>query len=187
MIYLYLLKEFILIGCLAFSGGMVVLPFIQNISSQTGLISQEQIIEMVAISEITPGPLAVNMATYVGYIIKGIPGGIITTFALIFPQIFIIFFVYKLFKKSKDNENVKLVLKGARPVSLALTIGAGLSIINDTFINKIDNININNIVNILNWKCLLIGIIVLIAIRKKKLHPIFYFVICGFAGVIFGL
>ena len=140
---------------------------------------------MIAISEITPGPLAVNMATYVGFIIKGIPGGIFTTFALILPQVFIIFFIYKIFAKFKDNENVSYVLEGIRPVSLALTLGASVSIFKSTFINKAQNMHMDNFINIFNWKCILLGIIVFFAMKKVKLHPIFYFAICATIGIIF--
>ena len=185
MIYLYLIKEFIIIGCLAFGGGMVVVPFVQNIAQTTGMITEAQIIEMIAISEITPGPLAVNMATYVGYIMNGILGGIVTTMALILPQVFIICGIYKIFSKFKDNKNVTYILKGIKPVSLALTAGAGLSIFKTSFI--VENENITNILNFFNWKCIILGIIILIAMKKIKIHPIFYFIICAAIGVIFAL
>lgn len=183
MIYLYLIKEFIIIGCLAFGGGMVVVPFIQNIAQTTGMITETQIVEMIAISEITPGPLAVNMATYVGYIMQGIPGGIITTMALILPQFFIVFGIYKIFSKFKDNKNVIFILKGIKPVSLALTAGAALSILKTSFLVSTEKIN--NIFSIFNWKCIILGIVVLVSMRKIKLHPIFYFIICAGIGVIF--
>lgn len=187
MMILYLIKEFIIVGLLAFGGGMVVLPFIQNIATTTNLITDNQIIEMIAISEITPGPLAVNMATYVGYIIKGIPGSIITTFALILPQVFIVFGIYKILTKFKDNKTFNSFLKRIRPVSLALTAGAALSIFESTFLNTNITFNFNNLLTFLNWKCLILGAILIVLMRKIKLHPFFYFIACAFIGIIFAM
>ncbi|MBR3696972.1 MAG: chromate transporter [Clostridia bacterium] len=183
MIYLYLIKEFVLIGCFSFGGGLVMIPFIRNIAEVTGIITEEQLIEMVAISEITPGPLAVNMATYVGYIINGTITGIITTIALIVPQIIIIHFIFLIFKKFKDNKDVKAVLKGIKPVSLALTLGVAISIFKTTFLVKVENKN--NFLNIFNWKSILLGIIMFSIMRKIEIHPIFYFVISAVIGIVF--
>ena len=187
MVILYLVEEFIIIGCLAIGGGMVAVPFIQKIASDTGWITEKQIIEMIAISEITPGPLLVNMATYIGYIVAGLIGGILTTIALILPQIIIIFFIYKVFNKFKDNKNVLIFFKGIRPVSLALTAGGVLAILQSTFFNLSNYIEISSIWKIFNWKCILLGIAVILVMRKVKIHPIFYFIICGIIGIIFKL
>ncbi len=187
MIILYLVKEFIIIGCLAIGGGMVAVPFIQNIASSTGWITEKQIVEMIAISEITPGPLLVNMATYIGYIVAGVIGGILTTMALILPQIIIIFFIYKVFNKFKDNTNVLIVFRGIRPVSLALTVGGVLTILQSTFFKLNNYTGINSILQIFNWKCILLGIALIIVMRKVKIHPIFYFIICGIVGIVFKL
>ena len=187
MVLLYLIKEFIIIGCFAIGGGMTMIPFIQDIASNTGLISEAQIIDMIAISEITPGPLGVNMATYIGYITTGVWGGVLTTIAFILPQIIIVFFIYKIFNKFQQNENVMRLLKGIRPVSLALTTGGVLTILKSSFL-KLDNYTgINTILQIFNWKCIFLGVVLLIAMRKIKLHPIFYFIICGVIGIIFKL
>lgn len=183
MVILYLVKEFIIIGCLAIGGGMVGVPFIQNIASNTGWITETQIIDMIAISEITPGPLLVNMATYVGYIVAGVAGGFFVTMALILPQIIIVFFIYKIFNKFKDNKNVSLILKGIRPVSLALTAGSVLSILKTTFFKLNKYTNISSILQIFNWKCILLGIALITVMRKVKVHPIFYFIISGIIGV----
>lgn len=187
MVILYLVKEFIIIGCLAIGGGMVAIPFIQNIASNTGWITEKQIIEMIAISEITPGPILVNMATYIGYIVAGVIGGILTTMALILPQIIIVFFIYKIFNKFKENKNVSIAFKGIRPVSLALTAGGVLAVLQSTFLKLSNYIDIRSILQIFNWKCILLGIAIIIVMRKVKIHPIFYFIIGGIIGTIFKL
>lgn len=187
MILLYLIKEFIIIGCLAIGGGMTMIPFIQEMANNTGLVTETQIIEMIAISEITPGPLGVNMATYIGYITTGVLGAFLITIAFILPQMIIVIFIYKIFNKFKQNENLLILLKGIRPVSLALTAGGVLTILKSSFL-KLDNYaGIRTILQIFNWKCILLGVVLIIIMRKVKLHPIFYFIICGLLGIIFKL
>lgn len=184
---LYLIKEFIIIGCLALGGGLVVVPFIQNIASITGWITDSQIIEMITISEIIPGPLPVNMATYIGYIVTGIPGGILVTLALISPQIIITFLIYKAFAKFKDDKNVIIILKGIRPVSLALAASGALVILESIFLQLDNYSGIDSVFDIFNWKCILLGIILIIAMRKLKLHPAVYFIICALIGILLNL
>ena len=181
MIYLFLIKEFVIISILSVGGGLVALPFIQNIANTTNLINQAQIIEMVTISEITPGPILVNMATYVGYIIKGVPGAIITTIALVLPQIFNIFVIYEILNKFKESKNVEIFLKGLRPISLALFLGATISIFYKLFIDSSIKIKgFLDLINALNFKYIVLGIIVFIIMRKnKKIHPFIYIIFGG--------
>ena len=185
MIYLFLIKEFFIISILSVGGGLVALPFIQNIANTTNLINQAQIIEMVTISEITPGPILVNMATYVGYILKGIPGAIITTTALVLPQIFIIFTIYKILNRFKESKNVEIFLKGLRPISLALFLGGTISIFYKLFIDT--SIKIKGLIDViraLNIKYIVFGIIVLIIMRKnKKIHPFIFILFGGLVGI----
>lgn len=187
MVLLYLIKEFIIIGCLSIGGGMALIPFLQDISSNTGLITEQQIIEMIGISEITPGPLSVNMATYIGYIVSGISGGIVTTMAFILPQIIIAFFIYKVYNKFKENSKVLIVLKGIRPVSLALTAGGALSIFQTSFLKLDSYTGISSILQIFNWKCIFLLAILTITMRKVKIPTIFYFIACAVIGVVFKL
>ncbi len=188
MVLLHLIKEFIHIGCLSFGGGLVVIPFIQKMASTTGWITESQIIEMIAISEITPGPIAVNMATYVGYIVKGVYGAVLSTLALILPQMLIVFFIYKIFHRFKENGNVLITLRGIRPVALALTTGGALVIFKSAFLKLENDTAINvDLINILNWKAISLGVVLIIAMRKIKWHPIIYFLISGAIAIVFGL
>lgn len=187
MVLLYLMKEFFIIGCFSFGGGMAMIPFLQEISSNTGLITETQIIDMITISEITPGPLGVNMATYIGYIISGILGGIITTMALILPQIVFTFLIYKLYSRLKENNTFLIFLKGMRPVALALTLGGSLSIFRATFL-KLDNYTgINSILQMFNWQCIFLFTVLTIIMRKIKIPTILYFVACAVIGIVFKL
>ena len=90
MIYLQLFWEFLKIGLFAVGGGMATLPFLQDLSEKTGWYSQALITDMIAISESTPGPIGINMATYVGYNVAGFLGGIVATMGIVFPSLIII-------------------------------------------------------------------------------------------------
>lgn len=103
MIYLQLFFEFFKAGLFAIGGGMATLPFLYDISDKTGWFTYGQLADMVAISESTPGPIGVNMATYVGFTTAGIPGSVIATLGLITPSIIIILIIAGFLKAFKDN------------------------------------------------------------------------------------
>ena len=93
MIYLRLFLEFFKAGLFAVGGGLATLPFLSNMATSTGWFTHSQLADMVAVSESTPGPLGVNMATYVGYTVKGVPGAVIATLGLITPSVIIILII----------------------------------------------------------------------------------------------
>ena len=99
MIYLKLFWEFFKIGLFAVGGGMATLPFLQELSVRTGWFPQSLITDMIAVSESTPGPIGINMATYVGCNIAGLPGGIIATLGEVLPSVIIVIIVSKYLEK----------------------------------------------------------------------------------------
>ena len=120
MIYLRLFYEFFKAGLFAVGGGMATLPFLYDISDSTGWFTHSQLADMVAVSESTPGPIGVNMATYVGFTTAGIPGAIIATLGLVTPSIIIILLIAMVFTDIQDNPTVEKVFKGMRPAVVAL-------------------------------------------------------------------
>ena len=86
MIYLQLFWEFFKAGLFAIGGGLATLPFLQDMAVKTGWFTTDQLADMIAVSECTPGPIGVNMATYAGFLTKGVPGGIVATIGLITPS-----------------------------------------------------------------------------------------------------
>ncbi|MBR0315786.1 MAG: chromate transporter, partial [Synergistaceae bacterium] len=120
MIYIKLFWEFFQTGLFAVGGGMATLPFLYNISDRTGWFSHENLAEMIAVSESTPGPIGVNMATYSGYVTAGIPGAIISTSGLITPSIIIILLIAAFLKAFHDNKYVIGAFYGLRPASAAM-------------------------------------------------------------------
>ena len=205
MILLHLIKEFLTIGSLAIGGGMTVIPFLQNIVLTRGWITESQIIDMIMISEITPGPIAVKMAAFVGFSAAGIPGVAVASFALIVPQILIVSFIYKTLAKFKENKHVQNLLEGIRPTALALIIGAALTIFGSIFLiseNVPDVLNGTDVLsgpdviggsdvlswlNVLNWQNILLGAFFIVIILKWKIHPIALLAAGGIAGAVLGL
>ncbi|MBQ7796874.1 MAG: chromate transporter [Lachnospiraceae bacterium] len=154
-IYLQLFVEFFKAGLFAVGGGMATIPFLYDISDKTGWFTHGQLTDMIAISESTPGPIGVNMATYVGYTTSGIPGAIIATLGLITPSIIVILIIAGFLKAFKDNKYVQSAFYGLRPASTGLIAAAGLGVVTLVVLNQdkyaltgsiMDLINIPNII-----------------------------------------
>jgi len=128
MIYLQLLYEFFITGLFMFGGGLAAIPFLQQMGERTGWFTTTQLMDMIAISEATPGPIGVNMATYAGYTVAGIPGGITATAGIILPSVIIALTIARLLVKFKENTYVEYALYGLRPASLGLIAAAGMTV-----------------------------------------------------------
>ena len=129
MIYLRLFWEFFKTGLFAVGGGLATLPFIYDMSDRMGWFTYQQIADMIAVSESTPGPIGVNTATYVGYITGGLPGAIVATLGLVTPAIIIILIIASCLKKFRENRFVDHAFYGLRPASAGLIAAAGFSVV----------------------------------------------------------
>ena len=182
MIYLQLFWEFFQTGLFAVGGGMATLPFLYNISDRTGWFTHQQLADMIAVSESTPGPIGVNMATYVGYVTAGVPGAVITTLGLITPSIIVILIVAAFLYAFRDNKYVNSVFYGLRPASAAMITAAGLIVARITFIQADGLLN-------LNLKAVILACVLLVFTRAinftKKLHPIVWIFISALVGIAF--
>ena len=135
MIFLQLFWEFFKTGLFAVGGGMATVPFLFDISSRTGWFTASELANMIAISESTPGPIGVNMATYVGFETAGIPGGLVATFWLVLPSIIIIVIISCLLSRFSENPIVKTVFKYLRPAVIGLLLYALWQLIPLTFLD----------------------------------------------------
>ena len=172
MIYFLLFIEFFKIGLFAIGGGLVTVPFLFDLSDTYGWFTTKELTDMIAISESTPGPLGVNMATYAGFSTNGILGAIFAVVGLITPSIIIIVIISKLMQQYQCNSRLKNILTGIRPAVLALIIFAGL---------QIAKISLTDILSAT------IFIIMLVSIRFWKKSPIFYLCLSAIIGIIFKL
>ena len=196
MIYLRLFWEFFKTGLFAIGGGMATVPFLQDISAKTGWFTSGELANMIAVSESTPGPLGVNMATYVGYTIGvapyGVPGGIlgavVATLGLICPSIILILIIATFLKKFRESKYVDAALYGLRPASVGLISSAGVSIILFTLLGVNDVYGLLSGVH-MDWKTLVLAAVVLVLTRwvpkVKKLHPIVFIAFSAVVGVVF--
>lgn len=188
MIYLQLFIEFFKVGLFSVGGGLATLPFLYNISDKLGWYSYEELANMIAISESTPGPIGINAATYVGNTVAGVLGAIIATFALIIPSIIIIISISKVLEKFKDSKHVKNVFYGLRSASVGLIAAAGFSVITMALLN-LEQYNKTGILSdIFNIKAIIFAIILLITTnlkKTKKLHPVVFIAISALVGIVF--
>ena len=130
MTLLTLAWEFFKTGLLATGGGLATLPFLQQMSvSHPEWFSLEMLADMVAVSESTPGPLGVNMATYVGYTVGGVAGALVATFALVLPSILVILIIAAFLKHYMNSPLVQRVFAALRPAVTGLIAAAGYAVI----------------------------------------------------------
>ena len=185
MIFLRLFWEFFKTGLFAVGGGMATLPFLYDISDRTEWFTHQQLADMVAVSESTPGPIGVNMATYAGFLTAGVPGAICATLGLITPSVIIILLIYSILKAFRNNEYVNAAFYGLRPASAALIAAAGLILVRVTFL--VTNAPGGQVFG-LHWKAIILAAL-LIAVTNfvkptKKLHPIVWVALSAVVGVI---
>lgn len=190
MIYLQLFFEFFKTGLFAVGGGMATLPFLYDMSDKTGWFTSGQLADMIAVSESTPGPIGVNMATYVGFTTAGIGGAIIATLGLVIPSIIIIIIISYFLKSFRENKYVDAVFYGLRPASTGLIAAAGMTVVTMTLL-QMDLFKISGkILDLFNWKSLILAIIIYVLSNNinqtKKLHPVFFIAGSAIVGIIFG-
>lgn len=185
MILLRLFWEFFKTGLFAVGGGLATLPFLSDMANTTGWFTQAQLADMVAVSESTPGPIGVNMATYVGFTTAGVPGAVIATIGLITPSIIIIMVIALFLKSFRDNRFVSAAFYGLRPASSGLIAAAGLSVCGISLLNMDAGLSLA----LFNWRALALAAVLLVLTRyvkpTKKLHPIFFILFSAAVGMVF--
>lgn len=194
MLFLRLFYEFFKTGLFAVGGGMATIPFLYNMADSTGWFTRDDLANMIAVSESTPGPIGVNMATYVGFLSGmgegGVPGAllgaVVATLGLITPSIIVILIVAAILNSFRENKYVKDAFYGLRPASTGLIAAAGLVVL-------LENLFTSETVSLasFNYKGIILGVVlwVLTNVVKptKKLHPIVFIAISAVAGVVFAM
>lgn len=192
MHYLLLLVKlfatFFKIGLFSIGGGYAMLPLIKQEIVNNSWLTLEELADFVAISEMTPGPFAINIATFVGYNTGGLLGAICTTLGVMMPSLIIVTIVAKLLSKYKENKLVLSSLDWLRPAACGLVMSAALTIGKTAF----TNLEVKGFFNILrsgiSWGAVLIFAVVFLINWKFKPHPVLLLAISGVLGIgIFGL
>ena len=185
LITLYL--EFFKIGLFAVGGGMATIPFLNALIDSYHWFDAAMLADMIAISESTPGPIGINMATFSGYTTASFLGGIIATLGLITPSIIIIIIIAQVLKKFKESSLVQAMFYGLRPAVAGLIAAAGLNIFAITLLN-IDAYQVSHhLFDLVQWVPMLLFILLLYFTNKYKKHPVFYIAICAVIGVLLKL
>lgn len=190
---LLLFFEFFKTGLFAVGGGLATVPFIRDMLATHEWVQDYEavIANIIAIAESTPGPIGVNAATYIGYIVCGIPGAILATLGLITPSVIIIILIAKAIKKYYDSHLVQSLFKALRPAAIGLITAAGFSLLLTALGVKANFVQFSFEVN--RWYTLLklgiYGTFLFFAFWKKtvKIHPLFFILAGGTAGAILSL
>ena len=184
MIYLQLFWEFFKIGLFAVGGGMATLPFLQRLSVSTGWFPPSLITDMIAISESTPGPIGINMATYVGCSIAGVPGGIVATLGEVLPSVIIVVIVSMSLEKFRGSKLVDSALYGLRPAVTGLIAAAGISVVQVSMFRLELYQQTGAVLDLFDFKKLIYFALVFFAIKKFKKHPILYIAASAVVGIV---
>ena len=207
MLYLRLFIEFFKTGLFAVGGGMATIPFLYRMADATGWFTANDVANMIAVGESTPGPIGVNMATYVGFVTGmnqhgttgAVMGGITATLGLITPSVIIILIIAIFLKNFRENPYVKKAFYGLRPASTGLIAAAGLAVVVDNllFMEKMMDstgamvMSGAGLLAAINWKGWILAVLLWIFTNKvsktKKWHPIVFIGISAVIGVVFSM
>lgn len=184
MILLRLYWEFFKIGLFTIGGGLATLPFLYELQSKTGWFTIQDIANMVAVSESTPGPMGVNMATFTGYSIAGLPGGIIAPLGLVTPSVIIILLIANILERFKTNKYVQYAMYGLRAASAGLIAIAGLRVAQIAFLNMDLFSKTNELTDLIRPLPVLLAVLIFIIFKKTDRHPILYIVGSAVLGAV---
>lgn len=187
-VLLTLYLEFFKIGLFSIGGGLATIPFLYDLTTKYTWFTAADVADMIAISESTPGPIGINMATYAGYQAIGVLGGVVSTLGIISPAIIVIFIVAKILDAFKENKYVQRAFYGLRPASLGLIAAAGFGVVKISLFD-IEKFNATgNISDLFALKCIVLAVAIYILQKIfKKLHPIVIILIAAVCGIIFKL
>ena len=196
MILLRLFFEFFKTGLFAVGGGMATLPFLKEIGESTGWYTYSDLLNMLAVSESTPGPIGINMATYVGYTVAGIPGVLAATIGEVTPSVIVILIIAAVLKNFRDNRYVNRAFYGLRPASSGLIGGAGIAVVLEVLLGsrivKEEGALLGRFLweGGIHWMGILLAGVILVLTNyvkpTKKLHPIVFILASAVIGVVFG-
>lgn len=189
MILLQLFWEFFKIGLFSVGGGMATLPFLYDLSDKMGWYTYAQLADMVAVSESTPGPVGINMATYVGYTVGGFGGAVLATLGVLLPGTVIVLIIAGMLAKFRGNRYVEAAFYGLRPASTGLIAAAGVSVIGVALLNTALYEETGRLLDLVSVKAVILAVVlwVLTNVVKptKKLHPVVFIAASAVVGIVF--
>ena len=183
MIYLDLFLGFLKVGCFAFGGAYGAIPLIRDIVMSYGWLSDDMLTYMIAVSESTPGPVMVNLATYIGSSQAGFLGAVIATLAVVLPSFFIILLVTALLQTVLKNKYVQAILRGLKPCVIGIVLATGIYMVFSNCFGKLFAPMVN-IQAVIISAGLLASMAIYKRVAKKKLSPIMLIIISAILGAV---
>lgn len=191
-IFINLAIEFFKTGLFAVGGGLATLPFLYEIARKYDWLPAELMSDMIAVSESTPGPIGVNMATYAGFnagssmesLASGFLGGILATLSLVLPSVIVCIIVYKFLERFKESPLVDNAFKGLRPAVCGMIAAAALNVFKSACLNVAVFESTNKLWSLFDIKALIVFAFFVILTRKTKFHPIFYIIPGALIGIL---
>ncbi len=190
MIYLILFWEFFKTGLLAVGGGLATLPFVYDIAARYDWITAQDVTDMIAIAESTPGPIGINVATYAGFHAAGLPGALIATLSLVLPSIVIIMAISRFLAVWQEHRLVKAAFWTLKPAALGLIGAAFFTVVTQVFwIADVTDApaGLAGLSKRVRWQEALLFVILFPAIRRLKWHPVIWVLIAAGIGIVHGL
>lgn len=179
-----LFLTFFKIGLFSIGGGYAIIPLIQEqVVDQAGWISEKLFTDIITISQMTPGPLAVNTSTFVGLQIGGIGGAVAATAGCVICGIVISLFLYRFFQKHQSSTYIFEILNGLKSASLGLIISAAATILLLAFFGT-STLRPEEMLSMLNWAAVIIFLVMLLVLRRWKINPILIMLVSGVVGVV---
>lgn len=176
MIYLELFWSFLKIGLFSFGGGYAAMPLIQEqVVSTHNWLSMAEFTDLITISQMTPGPIAINSATFVGIKIAGIPGALVSTAGCILPSCIIVLMIAKLYMKYRGMHMLQGILNSLRPAVVAMIASAGISVLITALWGSAELISLAGT----NWILAAIFVLCVVLLRKFRMNPILVMVLAG--------
>ena len=191
MIYLRLFWEFFKVGLFSVGGGLATLPFLYSLGAKTGWFSTADVANMLAVSESTPGPIGVNMATYVGFDCGGVLGGVVATLGLVTPSVIVIVLIAMALQAFRTNKYVDAAFYTLHPASTGLIAAAGWSVFALVLVNLDAYRASYQLADFLQWKNLILFAVIWVLTNLvkplKKLHPVVFLALAAVVGIVFRL
>ena len=182
MIYLELFLGFLKVGCFSFGGAYGAIPLIRDVVLSYGWLNEEMLTYMIAVSESTPGPIMINLATYVGSSQAGFPGAVIATLAVVLPSFLIILLVTAMLKTALKNKYVQAVLRGVKPCVIGIVLAMGIYMVFGNCFGAVTALKAD-LRGVITTAILLASMVGYRHFAKKKLSPILLIVVAAAVGV----
>lgn len=189
MILLKLFWEFLKIGLFSVGGGMATLPFLYDLADSMGWYTYSQLADMLAVSESTPGPVGINMATYVGYTVGGFAGAVTATVGIVLPGVILVLIIVSVLDKFRGNRYVDAAFYGLRPASTALIAAAGVSVVEISLLNVSLFKETGAFTDLISIPAIILAVVLWVLTNlvkpTKTLHPVVFIAASAVVGIVF--